>query len=72
LRVTPDGELAAAAFCGFGVLSGTNHTTVVALGLGAFAVAMAIFLILDMSQPFSGVFRVPAAALEQTMEVIDQ
>jgi hypothetical protein len=59
-------------FCGFGVLSGTNHTTIVALGLGAFAVATAIFLILDMSEPYSGVFRVPAAALEQTIQVIDQ
>ena len=59
-------------FCGFGVLSGTNRTTIVALGLGAFAVATAVYLILDLSEPFSGMFRVPAAALEQTIEVIDK
>jgi hypothetical protein len=59
-------------FCGFGVLSGTNHTTIAALGLGAFAVATAVFLILDLSQPYSGVFRVPAGALVQTLEVIDK
>ncbi len=57
-------------FCGFGVLSGTNHVTIAALGLGAFA-ATAMFLILDLSQPYSGVFRVPAGALVQTLEVID-
>jgi hypothetical protein len=59
-------------FCGFGVLSGANHTTIVALGLGAFAIATAVFLILDMSEPYSGVFRVSPAALEQAIEVIDQ
>jgi len=59
-------------FCGFGLLSGTNRTTIAALGLGAFAVAAAIFLILDMSQPCSGMFRVPAGALEQALEVIDK
>jgi len=35
-------------------------------------VATAVFLILDLSQPYSGVFRVPAGALVQTLEVIDQ
>jgi hypothetical protein len=59
-------------FCGFGVLSGTNHTTIVALGLGAFAIATAVFLILDMSQPYSGMFRIPAGALQQAIEVIDK
>jgi hypothetical protein len=59
-------------FCGFGVLSGTNHTTIAVLGLGAVAVATAIFLILDLSEPYTGVFRVPAAALAETIQVIDQ
>jgi hypothetical protein len=59
-------------FCGFCVLYGTNRTTIAALGLGAFAVATAVFLILDLSQPYSGMFRVPAGALEQTLEIIDK
>jgi uncharacterized BrkB/YihY/UPF0761 family membrane protein len=59
-------------FCGFGVLSRVNPTTIVALALGAFAVASAISLILDLSQPYSGLFRVPAAALEQTIEAMDK
>ena len=59
-------------FCGFGVLSGVNPTTVVALGLGAVSVASAMFLVLDLSQPYSGLFRVPATALQQTIEAIDK
>jgi hypothetical protein len=58
-------------FCGFGVLSRANATTIVALALGAFAVASAISLILDLSQPYSGLFRVPAAALEQSIDAMD-
>ena len=59
-------------FCGFGVLSGTNPTTIAALALGAVSVASAMFLILDLSQPYSGLFRIPPAAMEQTLEAIDK
>jgi hypothetical protein len=59
-------------FCGFGVLSGSNPTTIAALALGAIAVASAIYLILDLSRPYSGFFRVSPAAIEQTMEAIDR
>jgi hypothetical protein len=59
-------------FCGFGFLSPTNPTTVVALALGAFAVASAVFLIIELSMPFTGAFRVPPAALEQTIDAIDR
>jgi len=59
-------------FCGFGVLSGTNSTTIVALGLGAISVASAIYLIQDLSQPYSGLFRVSPAAIEQTIDAIDE
>jgi hypothetical protein len=54
-------------FFGFGVVSGLNTTSLGALAFGAFAVASAIFLILELNQPFSGVFRIPAASLEQTL-----
>jgi hypothetical protein len=57
-------------FCGFGVLSGTNPTTIIALALGALSVASAMFLIFDLTQPYSGLFRVPASSLEQTIEAI--
>jgi hypothetical protein len=58
-------------FCGFGVLSGLNGTSAAALGLGSFAVASAIFLILELSQPYTGLFRVPAASMEQTLAALN-
>jgi hypothetical protein len=59
-------------FCGFGVLSRINATTIVALGFGAFAVGSALFLILELSQPFTGVFRLPPAAIDQMLGSLDQ
>jgi hypothetical protein len=54
-------------FCGFGVLSGTNPTTIVALALGAISVASAMFLVLDLTQPYSGLFRVsPSGRLKRS------
>jgi hypothetical protein len=41
-------------FCGFGILSGTNPTTIVALAFGAISVASAMFLILDAAQGNDG------------------
>jgi hypothetical protein len=58
-------------FCGFGILSGTNPTTIVALAFGAISVASAMFLILDLTQPYSGLFRVPPSAIQQTLDAID-
>jgi hypothetical protein len=40
------------------------------LGLGAISVASAMFLILDLTEPYSGLFRVPASSLEQAIEAI--
>jgi hypothetical protein len=59
-------------FCGFGLLSRVNATTLAALAFGAFAVASAIFLILELSQPYTGLFRTSPAALEQTIDAIDK
>ena len=59
-------------FCGFGVRSGANLTTIAALALGAISVASAMFLILDLSQPYSGLFRIPPSAMEQTIEAMDK
>jgi hypothetical protein len=42
----------------------------VALAFGSFAVANAIFLILELNQPFSGLFRVPSAPIESAIAVL--
>ena len=57
-------------FCGYGLLSRINATTLTALALGAFAVGSALFLILELSQPFAGVFRIPSGAYDQMLELL--
>jgi len=57
-------------FCGFGILSRRNVTTLAALMFGAFAIGSAIFLILELNEPFSGLFKIPSAAIEQTIEAL--
>jgi hypothetical protein len=58
-------------FCGFGVLSGLNGTSAAALAFGSFAVASAIFLILELSQPYTGLIRIPPDSMEQTLAALD-
>jgi len=41
-------------FCGYGLVSPVNATVVVSLALGAIAVASAILLIIELSQPYAG------------------
>jgi Protein of unknown function (DUF4239) len=57
-------------FCGFGLLSRINGTTLAALAFGAFAVGSALFMILELSHPFTGVFRVPSGAFDQMLTLI--
>ncbi len=57
-------------FCGFGLLSRMNATTIAALSFGAFGVGTAIFLILELSEPYTGLLRLPPAAIEQMLEVL--
>jgi hypothetical protein len=58
---------AVALFCGFGLMSKGNAMSVVALAFGALAAASAIYLILDLSSPYSGLFRPSPAPLEQVL-----
>jgi hypothetical protein len=59
-------------FCSFGLLSKLNATTIGALAFGALAVGSGISLILELSQPYTGIFRISPAALEQTVDPIDK
>ena len=59
-------------FAGYGVMARLNGTAVVAAFIGAFAVGSAVFLILELNQPFSGLFRVPSAAAEQALSVLNK
>jgi hypothetical protein len=57
-------------FCGFGLMSKGGFMPVIALAVGAIAVASAVLLILDLSNPYSGVFRASPAPLEQVLAVM--
>jgi hypothetical protein len=63
---------AALLFFGYGLLSRHNATTVVALAFGSICVSFAIFIIVELGEPYSGLFRISPAALEQTIEAIDR
>jgi hypothetical protein len=57
-------------FCGYGLMSRGNPMSVVVVAIGALAVASAFYLILDLSSPYSGVFRASSAPLEQVLAVM--
>ncbi len=59
-------------FCGLGMLSRVNATTLTALALGACAVSSAIFLILEFSQPYTSSIRISPAGLEQVIVDLDK
>jgi hypothetical protein len=59
-------------FCGYGVLARLNGTAVMAAFVGAFAVGSAVFLILELNQPFTGLFRMPGVAMAQTLTVLNK
>jgi hypothetical protein len=52
-------------FCGAGLLSQINATTLTSMAFGAFSVASAIFLILELNEPYTGLFHVSPAAFER-------
>jgi Protein of unknown function (DUF4239) len=60
----------ACLFCGFGLTSRGTLTSVIALAVGSIAVASAVLLILDLSHPYSGLFRASSAPLEQALAVM--
>ncbi len=57
-------------FFGYGLMSRGNVTSVLAGFVGALAIGSAFYLILDLSSPYSGVFRVSASPLEQMLDVM--
>ena len=51
-------------FFSFGFLAVVNVLTVFAVALGAIAVSSAIFLVLELSEPYSGLFRIRSRGLD--------
>ena len=59
---------ACALFFGYGILAGANFLTLLMAALGSVAIASAIFLILEMSDPYTGLFHVSGAVLDRLLE----
>src|SRR5271157_403093 len=57
-------------FFGYGLMSGGGATSFVAVAVGTLGVASAVFLILELSSPYSGMFRASSAPLEQVLAVM--
>ena len=54
-------------FLGFGLLAPANATSPLALIPGAFSVACAVFIILELDYPFAGIVRVPSDPMIKTL-----
>jgi Protein of unknown function (DUF4239) len=61
---------AAFLFVGYGLMSKGSPMSIACGAVGAIAVASAVFLILDLSNPYSGVFRTSPAPLEQVLAIM--
>jgi hypothetical protein len=59
-------------FLGFGLFARFNTTVTVALLVGALSVAGAIFLILELSEPYRGLMRISDEPLRNAMGQIDR
>ena len=55
-------------FFGFSLIAPPNATTMLALVASAFSVACAIFLILELDQPFAGLIHIPSEPLIKVLE----
>jgi hypothetical protein len=62
----------AALFFGIGLFAEPNALVYSALTFGAVSIAFAIFLIFELGMPYTGLFKVSPASLEQAIEFIDK
>ncbi len=59
-------------FVSFGLFAPANLSVIVALCVAALSVAGSIFLILEMDQPYSGLIKVPSAAMRTALSELGQ
>jgi len=63
---------ASALFLGNGVVAAPNAISVAAHLAGAIAIASAIFLILELSSPYTGVIRLSPAGIDRLLQVLGE
>ena len=59
-----------AIFIGFGLFAPPNLTVIVTLAICALSVSAAIFIIMEMYTPFSGVLRIPSTPIREALSQI--
>jgi Na+/H+ antiporter NhaC len=59
-------------FVGFGLFTRFNATVIAALLVGALSVAGAVFLILEMNRPYSGVMQISSAPIRNALTQMDR
>ena len=57
-------------FCGYGLVSPINGTVSRRSDIGALTIGSALFVIVELSDPFSGTFKLSAAPVQQTIEAL--
>ena len=58
---------AVALFFAFGIFAKSNALVVTAMAAGAACIAFALFLILELGLPYTGVFRISPSALQEAI-----
>ena len=61
---------ACAMFLGYGLLSTPSVLTVFMAAIGSLAVGSALFLILELADPFSGLFRIPSNLIDTVIDAL--
>ncbi|HXZ16354.1 MAG TPA: hypothetical protein VEH77_10350 [Roseiarcus sp.] len=57
-------------FCGYGLVSPVNATVVVSMALGAIAVGSAVFLIIELTNPYAGLIKLSPGAIVETINAL--
>ena len=60
----------AAIFVSFGIFVRMNSTVIIALAVSALALAAAIFLILELNSPFTGLIHISSASSHALLEAL--
>ena len=58
-------------FCGYGLLAKRHPMSYITLAVGALAIASALEVIVDLSDPYSGLFQVSPHPLTDVLKAID-
>ncbi len=59
-------------FCGYGLLSSRHPMPYVVLAVGAMAIASAIYVIADLSSPYSGLFQISSAPIVDVLQAVNE